>query len=312
MAPRDRNSSKRSASSEADYTRADLEREFPDDATCLEFLWRQNFSEDGEHARCPKCGVERKFHRVASRASYSCDTCGHHIHPTAGTVFHKSSTGLHLWFKAIFLMSSTRCGVSAKQIERELGVTYKTAWRIANLIRNKLMAQSDEPLDGEVEADETSVGGRAFNRRYPKRTREQHLDRRTDVWGAVERGGRVRASVVPSRSGPTVRAEVRKFVLPSTVLFTDDYVAYVPLGQEGYRHRRINHSERVYVHGNVHTQTIEGFWGLLKNGLRGTYHAVSRKWLQGYLNEFAWRYNERRTDEPMFLTLIAEACRASS
>src|SRR5438552_828002 len=126
MAPRDRNSLTRSPSSDGTYTRADLERQFPDDATCLGWLWEQHYSADGEHAECPKCGVERKFHRVASRPSYSCDVCGHHIHPTAGTIFHKSSTSLALWFKAVFIMGSTRCGASAKQLERELGVTYKT------------------------------------------------------------------------------------------------------------------------------------------------------------------------------------------
>src|SRR5574341_814221 len=144
MAPRDRNNPKRSASSDGVYTVADLEQEFPNDAACLDYLWRQNYSWDGSHAECPKCGQVRKFHRVTSRPSYSCDKCGQHLHPTAGTIFHKSSTGLDLWFKAIFHMSATRCGMSAKQLERELGVTYKTAWRMANLIRNQLMAQDDD------------------------------------------------------------------------------------------------------------------------------------------------------------------------
>src|SRR5437899_8475029 len=113
MPPVNRNQPKRAASSESTYTVMDLGRDFPDDATCLEWLWRKHFSADGEHADCPKCGTLRKFHRVASRPSFSCDTCGQHLHPTAGTIFHKSSTSLALWFKAIFLMSSTRCGVSA-------------------------------------------------------------------------------------------------------------------------------------------------------------------------------------------------------
>jgi transposase-like protein len=110
-------------------------REFPDDRTCLDWLWRQRYSEDGSHAHCPKCERERKFHRVASRPSYSCDSCGLHIHPTAGTIFHRSATSLRLWFYAMYLMTSTRCAVSVKHLERELGVTYKTAWRMANLIR---------------------------------------------------------------------------------------------------------------------------------------------------------------------------------
>lgn len=307
MAPRDRNNPRRSASSQGLYTKADLERDFPNDAACLAYLWRQNCSEDGEHAHCPQCGELRKFHRVKSRPSYSCDVCGKHLHPTAGTIFHKSSTGLDLWFRAIFLMSSTRCGASAKQIEREVGVTYKTAWRMANLIRNQLMAQDDEPLTGEVEVDETFVGGQPRVGR--KMSFAQHQDRKATVWGAVERGGRVRASVVPHHGGLIVRGQVRKFVLPAATVFTDEAGGYATLSREGYEHHRINHQAKVYVQGNVHTQTIEGFWSTVKNGIRGSYHAVSHKWLQGYLNEFAWRYNHRDDAESMFRTLLALASR---
>jgi transposase len=139
-------------------------REWPDDATCLEWLWRERHSEDGTHAHCPKCDRERAFKRYATsqrRQSWTCTGCGHHLHPTAGTIFHKSSTSLHLWFYAFYLMTSTRCGISAKHLERELGVNYKTAWRMLNKIRNELMDQDgDEPLSGEVEVDETAGGGK--------------------------------------------------------------------------------------------------------------------------------------------------------
>jgi transposase-like protein len=313
MAPRDRNDNRRSGSSEGGYSRADLEREFPDDATCLEWLWRQNHSEDGEHAQCPKCGVERKFHRVASRPSYSCDACGHHIHPTAGTIFHKSSTGLDLWFKAVYIMSSTRCGASAKQIERELGVTYKTAWRMANRIRNMLMTQDDTPLDGEVEVDETWVGGkpRAGLKQTASEAQRRAAATKATVWGAVERGGQVRAKVVDHRGGHVVRGQARKFVHTGATVFTDEYAAYSTLYREGYEHHQINHSTKVYVNGNVHTQTIEGFWSMVKNGIRGTHHSVSHKWLQSYLDEFAWRYNHRDDAQPMFKSLLTLACRAA-
>src|SRR5438045_2712066 len=135
-------------------------REFPDDSVCLEFLWRARYCRNGEKAYCPECGIMRRFHRVKGRPAYDCDSCGHHLHPTAGTIFHKSSTSLHLWFYAMWLITSTRCGVSAKQLERELGVTYKTAWRMFNKIRNQLMTQDDAQLSGSVEADETVVGGK--------------------------------------------------------------------------------------------------------------------------------------------------------
>ncbi|HEX2087918.1 MAG TPA: IS1595 family transposase [Solirubrobacteraceae bacterium] len=200
----------------------DFMADFPDDAACLEWLWRNRFSDDGKHAHCPKCERTRKFHRVKSRPSYSCDTCGKHVHPTAGTIMHRSATSLHLWFYAMYLMTSTRCAVSAKHLERELGVTYKTAWRMANLIRNVLMDQEDdEKLSGEVEADETWIGGkpklanklRAAKLAETKGQRAMYAQRpKTAVFGALERGGRVRATVVADsshrslgRAGATIR-----------------------------------------------------------------------------------------------------------
>jgi transposase len=286
-------------------------REFPDDATCLEFLWRQRHSADGERARCPKCERTRKFHKLASRPCWDCDSCGYHLHPTAGTIFHKSSTSLHLWFYAMYLMTSTRCGISAKQLERELGVTYKTAWRMANLIRNQLMTQDeDTPLSGPVEMDEMYVGGKRHTRRGQTPTgnrgggrpgRDSH---KTPVFGMRDRGtGTVVAKVVPDVRHKTIRPIVTKYVMPSTVVYTDEYQIYDRFRSE-YRLRRVHHAAGVYVDGDVHTNAIEGFWSLTKNGIRGVYHNVSRKWLQGYLNEYAWRYNHRQEGVVKFRVLL--------
>src|SRR5437588_5890792 len=171
MPPVNRNQPKRAASSWSEWSLLEFMRAFPDDATCLGWLWRTPYSEDGEHAECPKCEQVRLFKKYEIKirgTSWTCTGCGQHVHPTAGTIFHKSSTSLHLWFYAMWLITSTRCGISAKQLERELGVTYKTAWRMFNLIRNELMTQdTDGPLAGEVEADETWHGGkmRASDRR---------------------------------------------------------------------------------------------------------------------------------------------------
>lgn len=319
MAPVDRNNPKRAQSSDATYTVLDFLHDFPDDASCLEWLWRRHFSEDGQHAECPKCNAVRRFHRVASRPSYSCDTCGHHLHPTANTIFHKSSTSLRHWFHAIFLMSSTRCGISAKQLERELGVTYKTAWRMFHLIRNQLMEQDDEPLSGGVEMDEMYVGGKprladraqwankakGMERRRAAMQWSEH--KKTPVFGMVERGGRVSAHVVPSATQAEVMPHVEARVLPESVIYTDEAPLYVrAVGQAGYEHRRIHHAAKVYVDGDVHTNTIEGFWSLVKRGIGGTHHAVSAKYLQGYLNEYVWRYNHRKDATPMFLNLLAQ------
>jgi len=294
-------------------------REYPDDAACLDFLWRTRHSEDGEHAHCPKCEQERPFKRYETaqrRQSWTCTACGHHIHPTAGTIFHKSSTSLQLWFYAIYLVSSSRCGIAAKQLERELGVNYKTALRMLHLIRQDLMEQDYQgPLSGEVEADETFVGGklresdRAKLRAAGTPNRGPASKSRAIVVGVVERGGKLRATTIPRRG--YARGVVESFVLPGSMIFTDDWGGYDPLSRNPqYTHRRINHSQRVYVHGDVHTQTIEGFFGHFKTDVRGTHHSISTRWLPGYLNEWVWKWNHRDDDEAMFRRLLRSAATA--
>lgn len=289
-------------------------RDWPDDAACLEWLWRERFSEDGTHADCPKCEQRRAFKRYATsqrRQSWTCTACGHHVHPTAGTIFHKSSTSLHPWFYAFYLMTSTRCGISAKHLERELGVNYKTAWRMLNKIRNELMDQDgDAPLSGDVEVDETAGGGetRASDSRKGRQHVIAKMSRRPTIWGAVERHGRVRAQVVKSRGTIDVEGPMFEHVLPFSMIFTDEWRGYSARVERHYAgHHRIRHEDKVYVSGDVHTQTIDGFFGLYKNGIRGTYHAVSSRWLQGYLNEYAWRYNHRDDGRAQFETLLARA-----
>src|SRR6202035_585453 len=180
-----------------------------------------------------------------------CTSCGHHLHPTAATIYHKSSTSLHLWFYAMYLMSSTRCGISAKQLERELGVTYKTAWRMFTLIRNELMTQDDEPLAGYVEADEMYHGGRP--RKGDIRSPEDRVrwaNSKTVVFGAVERKGKVKAHVIPSNRGTTLRGSVRTAVVKDgTTLFTDQAKQYHALTALGWDHQTIDHSAKVYVSG---------------------------------------------------------------
>jgi len=315
MAAADRTNPQRVKSSDSLYSLREFLAEFPDDDACLEWIWRERYAPDGEHAHCPKCQRERSFKRYATtqrRQAWTCTACGHHIHPTAGTIFAKSSRPLTDWFYAIYLVSSSRCGVAAKHLEREIGCNYKTAWRMLKQIRAYLMDQeADGPVGGIVEADETFIGGRireGEKRRYGITRANQkgpYTKTRAVVVGAVERRGRIRASVVPSRSHTT--QTIREFVLPGSMIFTDDWRGYPNLNREGYRHKRINHSEKVYVSGVVHTQTIEGFFGHFKNDLRGTHHSVSTKWLPTYLNEWVWKWNHRRDDSAMFWNLLIRA-----
>jgi transposase len=274
------------------YTITDFNRQFPDDAACLEHLKEQRFP--GGIAHCEKCKTERKHYRINGRPVYSCDHCGTQISPMAGTIFEHSSTSLRLWYYAMYLMASTRCGISAKQIQRETGVTYKTAWRMFRQIRS-LLSEPEMQLEGSaVEVDEMYYGGR--RKRDGGRKLRGDRDQKTVVVGAVERKGRVIARTVPDATQETLQGIVREFVLPSSTVFTDEHAGYNGLeGMEGrnYHHLRIKHNAKVYVMGQVHTQTIEGFWSLVKRGIGGVYHSVSQKYLQTYLDEYSFRYNRR-------------------
>jgi transposase len=316
MPPVDRLNPIRAASSESSCYLLEFMREFPDDEACLQYVWRERFSEDGEHAECSRCEATRTFKRYPTkdkRPAWYCQTCGFRIHPLKGTIFEKSSTSLQLWFYAMYLITSTRCGISAKHLERELGVRYKTAWRMFNKIRNQVVTQDEAPLSGAVEVDETFVGGKPRQSDRVRRAKlgwnaqTDYWERKAVVFGAVERGGRIRAEVVPDSRLSTILPKAQTYILPGSMVFTDEYFAYNRLGKKGYTHRRIKHHARVYVDGDVHTQTIDGFFGLFKTGVRGAHHAVSHKWLQGYLNEWTWRWNRRESDVPMFRDLIETA-----
>jgi transposase len=245
------------------FTIDHFNQQFPDDETCLEWL-KDYLYPDGIF--CPTCERVTKHHRVASRPSYSCQHCGHHVHPTADTIYHKSSTPLHKWFYAVYLMAQTRCGISAKQLERELGVTYKTAWRMFKQIRS--MLQEDESLSGQVEVDETYMGGKR------RRVGHGYKKNKTVVVGAVERKGRDTAKVVPNNKSASLIPFVKAKVLPSSTVYTDELRSYNPLENHGYVHNRIHHAAQVYVDGDIHTNSIEGFWSLVKRGIGGVYHAV--------------------------------------
>lgn len=314
MAARKRDSVEPAKSSESQLTYSRFLSLFPDNDACLEYL-RQRFYPNG--SECPGCGKQTKFHRIKSRAAYSCQFCGHQVYPTAGTIFHKSTTSLQLWFWAIFLMSSTRCGISAKQLEREIGVTYKTAHRMFKQIRT-LLAQDGKPLSGKVEMDETGYGGKprlSDNTKGPVNRTKWAAANKTTVFAMVERKGRVKAMVVPDRKADTLQSRARQYVLPSSMIFTDEYALYRSIGKHFAGHKRIKHRAKVYVDGDVHTQTVEGFFALVKTGIRGVYHSVSRQYLQSYVDEYAFRYNERDSSTPMFWTILGQVqkeARASS
>lgn len=321
MAGGDRKNPKRAKSSDSTYSIMEFMARFPDDDACLNYLWRTRYAMEGDeaHAHCPKCGEVREFKRYAyknQRQAWACVACGQYIYPTAGTVFEKSSTALHLWFYAIYLMASTRCGISAKQLERELGVTYKTAYRIFKRIREQLMTETVPRMRGPVEMDETFYGGKtrqSERRRHSvlsrsatdrSASREWAWDKQVPVWGVVERGGNVAARVVESTRYGSLAPHINAHVVPGATVYTDKATTYRNMDKHGFEHQSVDHGSRVYVSGDIHTQTIEGFWSLVKRGISGTNHAVSPQYLQGYVDAYAFRYNHRNDARAMFELLL--------
>jgi transposase len=285
--------------------------QFPDDGACLEYLVGKLYP-DGIY--CPTCGKVTKHHRETNRPSYACQYCGHHEHPLVGTIFENSATSLRLWFYAIYLMSSTRCGISAKQLERELGVTYKTAWRMFHKIRS-LLDQDGNLFDGNapVEMDESYIGGKAKWRAGHK---GRSADNKTPVFGMAQRGedgkpGQITVKMVRDASGRSLFPHIRTKVLPPSVVYTDEWVPYSRLDYLGYEHHRVSHAEKVYVSGDVHTNTIEGFWSHLKRGISGVYRGVSSKHLQSYLDEYVFRYNNRGDEKGLFMAFLDRIEKAS-
>lgn len=263
------------------YTHAQFMKDYPDEDTCLDTIFQERY---GDVKDCPSCGViNTKFFRVRGRKCYACMHCGYQLHPLAETIFHKSSTPLRSWFYAIYLFSVSKNGVAAKELERHLGVTYKTAHRMARQIRS-LMDDTNGKIGGNVEADETYIGGKA--------SLKAKYENKTPVLGVVERGGEVRALAVTGASASTALPFLRSSVEENSAIITDDSRIYNRLKRE-FPHQSVNHSNKEYVRGIIHTNTIEGFWGQMKRSIDGTYHCVSPKYLQLYVNEFVFRYNLR-------------------
>lgn len=280
------------------FTIKDFQNMFPDDDACLEWLRNRNYPKT---IICENCGKEAKYYRISTRKVYGCEWCGHQISPTANTIFHKSRTPLTIWFYVIYLMAQTRGGISAKQIERETGVTYKTAWRMCKKVREALYGDNDK-LDGDVEVDESYFGGKM---RGGKRGRGS--ENKTAVVGIVERGGKLETRIVPNVQAKTILPIVDARIDKTATVHTDTFNVYNTLPAMGYRHEQVPHTEKIYVLCNCHTNTIEGFWGMVKNGIRGVYHSVSSKYLQNYLDEYAFRYNHRKQSTPMFFSFLHRA-----
>jgi hypothetical protein len=294
----------------AKYTFKQFQAQYPDDDACLDAILQRRYENID---CCPNCGVVSKLARIQGRRSYAC-SAGCHIYPCAGTIFEHSSTPLTLWFHAMYLMTSTRNGVSAKELQRQLGVTYKCAWRIGHQLR-ELMAAKDKvnnpnPLTGEVEVDETYMGGKPRKGNTgsggASKSRRGRGTKKVPVVGMIQREGHVIAKVVEKDQLriPGLSQLVRENVdIENATLITDQYPGYDGV-KEFMRHKTVNHAV-CYADGDIHTNRIEGFWSHLKRGIRSTHVAVSKHHLQKYVDEFAFRYNNRAEPAEMFNRMIS-------
>lgn len=283
-------------------------KRFPDEETCLEHVMDVRF---GLRHTCRKCGVvDATFHRLNDRKAYCCAHCGDHLYPCAGTIFQDSRTPLQVWFYAIYLYAVSRNGVAATELQRALGVTYKTGWRMARQIRSLMEKANDGEntiLSGHVESDEAFIGGTVRGK-----GRGPHSSgNKTVVLGLKERGGRLVTKVIPDAKGVTLRAEFHKHITPGSIVSTDEAQAYSLVGRDGWTHLTVTHSEKDYAHYDwrtketAHVNSIENFWGHFKASIRGTHIHVSRKHMAKYLGEFTYRANHRHIGNAMFDALIA-------
>lgn len=290
------------------YTFKQFQAEYPDDDACLNAIMKRRY---GDNPTCPDCGViGTKFHRITGRRAYACQWCGHHVYPCVGTPFEHSSTLLTLWFHAMYLFTATRNGVSAKELQRQLGVTYKCAWRIGHELR-LLMAARDkantpEQLSGHVEIDETYIGGVRNKRRKQKGQLTSWADNKTVVMGMIQRKGAFKGQVIPNAKKKTLLPVVVKNVAKGTLINTDELASYKTLPSLGYEHEFLNHAADEYVRGGNHTNSIDGFWSHLKLGIKSTHIAVSKKHLQKYVDEFSFRHNNREAPAEMFKRMLAQ------
>ena len=278
------------------YTVFDFHRDYPDSDACLDKLMDLRVGREG---RCDGCGRETRYSRIRRRRGYQCQWCGHHVYPCVGTIFEKSRTPLVKWFYAMYLFASSRHGVPAKELERQLGVTYKCAWRMAHKVREFLAEVDPGMLFGEVEVDETYIGG------HRPGTRGRGAAGKAIVLGMKSRGQAVKAFVIPNAKAATIQPLIDQHVAPGSIVHTDEWWGYRLLTWRGYEHRTVKHGAGEYARDGSHTNSIENFWARLKLSIRGSHIHVSKKWLHNYIAEFAFRYNHRDVADQMFARMIA-------
>lgn len=270
----------------------DLLKAFPDEQTCIDHLEKLRWN---GNVVSPFDASSKVY--ICKGNKYRCKNSGKYFNIKTNTIFDNTKLGLQKWFLAIYIVTSHKKGISSLQLSRDLDITQKSAWFMLQRIRKCFGIENNNELDNEVEADETYIGGKNKNRHSDKKiegSQGRSSKDKTPVVGMVERGGKVNAKKVENVKQATLCREIIQNVKESAKLYTDEWLGYKGL-ERIYDHSIVKHNQSQYVVGRVHTNTIEGFWSILKRGIVGIYHFTSKKHLQMYVDEFVFRYNTRNT-----------------
>ena len=288
------------------FTITQFRAAYPDDDACLDKIFQIRFN----NLVCPKCESDKKFTRVKERRSYQCPNCGFQVYPTKDTIFEKTTTPLTYWFYAIYLQTTTRNGVAAKELERQLNICYKTALRMAHQIK-KLMADKDSTaVFGMVEIDEAYLGAQSKYFQNDKRKKydeiylKNPMQGKTIILGILERNGKVFTQIIPAPTKEIVEKIIKAKVIAYSKISTDEAGIYTHLSRD-YDHNTVNHGSREWVRGSCHVNNIESFWNQVKRTIKGTHIHVSDKHIQKYLDEVAFRWEHRNQQGTMFETILS-------
>ncbi len=262
---------------------------FPDEKACRNHLAKIRW---GKQPVCYHCGSIRKIYSINDGKVLTCADCRKQFTVRVGTIFEDSALPLQKWFFAIYIFTAHKKGISSVQLAKDIGVTQKTAWFMLHRIRHAVRTRTfNKPLDGIIEVDETYVGGRYTRNHEPN-------ENQSAVFGMKQRGGKIVAQTVKNRSKETLQKIMRKTISQEAVIFTDEAHVYNDLEESFDSHETVKHSAKEYVRGEIHTNSIESFWALFKRGYVGTYHWMSKKHLDKYIDEFEFRLNHKDISDP--------------